>query len=54
MKLLFWKKKVRKIETARERAERMERSLKRNPATGEVLITRRYVDAVIDEIISST
>jgi hypothetical protein len=49
---MFWNKKPQpKPETAAERAVRMEKNLRRNPATGIVLITRRYVDACLDEIM---
>lgn len=38
-------------ETAAERRERMHKSLKVNPSNGELLITQRYRNACIDEII---
>jgi hypothetical protein len=41
-------------ETASQRAERMRRSLRHNPTTGAVLITRRYRDACIDEILEGS
>jgi hypothetical protein len=49
----LWKKPQpsKERETYAQRALRMEQSLKSNPATGVTLITRRYVDAVIDHIM---
>jgi len=56
MRFFFWRKESKpkpkpRLETASERAARMRLNLKRNPTTGELLITRRYRDACIDEII---
>ena len=40
-----------RVETASERVTRMRKALKCNPTTGELLITQRYKDACVDEVI---
>ncbi len=50
-RLMFWNHPQPEPETPAEKATRMRKALKRNPTTGEVLITQRYKDACIDEIM---
>jgi hypothetical protein len=46
-----WHKPPKRLTPAQERVEAMERKLRYNPRTGELLVTRRYKDAVIDYIM---
>jgi hypothetical protein len=50
MKWLF-RKRAPKLETTREKVERIRKALILNLETGNYEITREYKDAVIDEIM---